>query len=204
MSTDSISHVGYEGLRARPGAVSIETKAESRTVEEAKVELGVWVAAQVARIEALARHLAPHRVKKPAAEARSGRSKSELVTRGRRKSRGRGGRMSRAKQPQVQEPTPTPTIVMVPAPSDILLQTVFPLIDVQSEAWSLFFVRVTPSNAPHPLNSDIRRPVSNIEISYSVPLRNMTNTVQICQSIVSCMCLCNAQLQFELFLVLVM
>ena len=41
MSTDSINHVGYESLRARPIAVLIETKTESRTVEEAKVQLGV-------------------------------------------------------------------------------------------------------------------------------------------------------------------
>ncbi|KAF2789398.1 hypothetical protein K505DRAFT_341299 [Melanomma pulvis-pyrius CBS 109.77] len=33
MSTDSINPVGYEGLRSRPIAVSIETKTESRTVE---------------------------------------------------------------------------------------------------------------------------------------------------------------------------
>jgi hypothetical protein len=53
MSTDSINHVGYEGLRARPIAVLIEAKTEIRTVEEAKVQLGVWVAAQVARIEVI-------------------------------------------------------------------------------------------------------------------------------------------------------
>ncbi|KAK7177462.1 hypothetical protein PSPO01_16490 [Paraphaeosphaeria sporulosa] len=48
MSTDFIIHIGYEGLRARPIAVSIETKTESRAVEEAKVQLGVWMAAQLA------------------------------------------------------------------------------------------------------------------------------------------------------------
>ncbi|KAH8693443.1 hypothetical protein GQ44DRAFT_779910 [Phaeosphaeriaceae sp. PMI808] len=52
MSSESINYVSYEGLRTRPIAVSIETKTESRTVEEAKVQLGVWVAAQVAWIEA--------------------------------------------------------------------------------------------------------------------------------------------------------
>jgi hypothetical protein len=41
MLTDFINHVGCKGLRARPIAVSIETKTESRTVEEAKVQLGV-------------------------------------------------------------------------------------------------------------------------------------------------------------------
>jgi hypothetical protein len=178
MSTDSINHVGYESLRTRPIAVSIETKTESRTVEEAKVQLGVWVAAQVARIEALVGQLNRLRAKKPAAEARPGRLESEMVARGRRKSRGRGGRMSRVEQPQTQEPTPSPTVVMVPDPSNILSQIVFPLIDIQSEAWSLFFARVTPSNAPHPLNSDIRKPVSNIQIFHSVPLGNTANMVQ--------------------------
>ncbi|KAF9733994.1 hypothetical protein PMIN03_006622 [Paraphaeosphaeria minitans] len=178
MSTDSINHVGYEGLCARPIAVSIETKTESRTVEEAKVQLGVWVAAQMARIEALIGQLAPLGVKKPTAEARPGRLESEMVTRGRRKTRGRGGRLSQAGQPQTQEPTPSPTVVMVPDPSDILSQTVFPLINIQFEAWSLFFARVTTSNAPHLSNSDIRKPMSNIQIFYSVPLGNTANTVQ--------------------------
>jgi hypothetical protein len=102
MSTDSANHVGYVGLRARPIAVSIETKTESRTVEAAKVRLAVWVAAQVARIEALSRQLVSLAVKKPAAETWSGRLESEMVTRGRRKSRGRGGRMPRAEQPRAQ------------------------------------------------------------------------------------------------------
>ncbi|KAF2462914.1 uncharacterized protein BDR25DRAFT_320402 [Lindgomyces ingoldianus] len=178
MSTDSINHVGYEGLRSRPIAVSIETKTESRTVEEAKVQLGVWMAAQVSRIETLVGQPTPLGVKKPAAEARPYRFESEMVTRGRRKSRGRGGRISRAQQPQTQEPTPTPAVVMVPDPSDILSQTEFPLVDIQSEAWSLFFARVMPSNAPPPSNSDIRKPLSNIQIFHSVPLGNTANTVQ--------------------------
>lgn len=117
MSTDSINHVGYEGLYARPVAVSIETKTESRSVEEAKVQLGVWVAAQVARIEALLGQLAQLEMKKPpAAEARLGRLELDMVTRGRRKTRGRGGRTLRAEQPQTQEPTSSPTIVMVRVP----------------------------------------------------------------------------------------
>ncbi|CAI6342380.1 unnamed protein product [Periconia digitata] len=178
MSTDSINHVGYEGLRARPIAVSIETKTESRTVEEAKVQLGVWVAAQVARIEALVRQFASVVVQKPAAEAWSGRLESEMITRGRWKSRGRGGRMPRAEQSQAQEAIPSPTVVMVPDPSDFLSQIVFPLIDIQSEVWSLFFARVTPSNALRPSNLDICKPVSNIQIFHSVPLGNTANTVQ--------------------------
>lgn len=178
MSTDSINHVGYEGLRTRPIAVSIETKTESRTVEEAKVQLGVWVAAQVARIETLVRQLASVVVQKPTVEACPGRLESEMATRGRRKSRGRGGRMPREEQPRAQESIPSPSVAMVPDPSDFLSQTVFPLIDIQSEAWSLFLARVTPSNALHPSNSDIRKPVSNIQIFHSIPLGNTANTVQ--------------------------
>ncbi|KAL5397982.1 hypothetical protein PMIN03_012822 [Paraphaeosphaeria minitans] len=178
MSTDSINHVGYEGLCARPIAVSIETKTESRTVEEAKVQLGVWVAAHMARIEELVGQLDPLGMKKPAAEARPGRLESEMVTRGRRKSRGRGGRTSRTEQPQTQGTDPVSHRRDDPESSDILSQTVFPLIDIQSEAWSLFFARVTPSNARHPSNSDLRTPVSNIQIFHSVPLGNTANTVQ--------------------------
>jgi hypothetical protein len=146
MSTDSINHVGYKSLRARPIAVSIETK--NRTVEEAKVQLGVWVAAQVARIDALVRQLAPLGLKNPASEAQPSRLVSEMVTRSRQNNRGTGGRMSRAEQPQIQEPTPTTTVVMVLDLSGILSQTVFPPIDVPSETWSLFFAHVTTSNAP--------------------------------------------------------
>jgi hypothetical protein len=53
MSTESINHVDYEGIRARPIAVSIKTRIRTGSMEEAQVRLGVWVAAQVARIEAL-------------------------------------------------------------------------------------------------------------------------------------------------------
>jgi hypothetical protein len=178
MSTDSIPHVRYKNLHDRPIAVSIETKTENRTVEEAKVQLGVWVAAQVARIEELVRQLAPLGLKNPAAEAQPSRLVSEMVTRSRRNNRGTGGKMSRAEQPQIREPTPTTTVVMVPDLSGILSQTVFPPIDVQSETWSLFFAFVTTSNAPHPSNSDIGRPVTNIRIVDSVPLGNTANTVQ--------------------------
>ena len=78
--------------------------------------------------------------------------------------------MPRAKESQTQESIPSPPVVMVPDPSDFLSQTVFPLIDIQPEAWLLFFARVTPLYALHSSNSDIRRPVSNIQIFHSVPL----------------------------------
>lgn len=54
----SIDHVSYEALPTRPIAVSIETKTESRTVEEAKLQLGVWLAGQVARIKGLIQQVA--------------------------------------------------------------------------------------------------------------------------------------------------
>jgi hypothetical protein len=79
----------------------------------------------------------------------------------------------------MQEPTPSPTVMMVPDPSHILSQTIFPFIDIQSEAWSLFFDRVMPSNAPHPSSLDMCKPVSNIQIFHSIPLGNTANTVQI-------------------------
>ena len=49
MTSKSINQVNYEDLRTRLIAVSIETSTESRTVEETRVQLGVWLAAQVAR-----------------------------------------------------------------------------------------------------------------------------------------------------------
>jgi hypothetical protein len=174
MSTDSINHVGYEGLCARPIAISIETKTEGRTVEEAKVQLGVWVAAQVARIEALAGQLSPPVVKKPGADAWSGQVGSEMVTRGRE----RPDRLSRVERSQTQEATPSPTVMMVPGASNLLSQTVFPLIDIQSEAWSLFFARVMPANALHLSKSLIRKPGLAIQIFHSVPLGNTANMVQ--------------------------
>ncbi|KAF2105199.1 hypothetical protein BDV96DRAFT_592897 [Lophiotrema nucula] len=171
MSSESINHVSYEGLRTRPIAISIETKTESRTVEEAKVQLGVWVAAQVARIEALIQQVAVLKANKRGAEREA---RSETGRRGRQKSRGKGGRIS---QSQTQQPTPTPTIDAVsPDPTDLLSQIVFPLLDVQSESWSLFFGRVSIS--PDTTSSDIRKPASHIQIFHSIALGNTANTAQ--------------------------
>lgn len=47
---DSINHTPYFALRHRPIAVSIETKTTSRTEEEARVQLGIWIASQLNRI----------------------------------------------------------------------------------------------------------------------------------------------------------
>jgi len=171
MSSESINHVSYEGLRTRPIAVSIETKTESRTVEEAKVQLGVWVAAQVARIEALIQQVAVLKANKHGAKREA---RSETDGRGRRKGRGKGGKIS---QSQTQQPTPTPTIDAVsPDPTDLLSQIVFPLLDVQSESWSLFFGRVSIS--PDTSSLDIRKPASHIQIFHSIALGNTANTVQ--------------------------
>jgi hypothetical protein len=118
---DSINHISHDGLRKAPIAVSIVTHTESQTADESKVQLGVWLAAQVARIEALAR---------------------------------RCGQL------------------------DIISQTVFPLIDVQSETWSLFLARVTPSDGSKPAGSKDHVPESSTEIFHSRPLGNTASPVQ--------------------------
>ncbi|CAE7021382.1 hypothetical protein HRS9139_01082 [Pyrenophora teres f. teres] len=166
MSSKSINHVSYEGLRTRPIAVSIETKTESRTVEEAKVQLGVWLAAQVARIEELIQQVVLLKANKHGAEieARTGNIRY-----------GEKGRMY--SRPQTQNPTPPPaTDVVNPDPINLISQIVFPLLSVQSESWSLFFGRVsTPHDIP---NSDIRKPASHIQIFHSIALGNTANTAQ--------------------------
>jgi hypothetical protein len=52
--THSVNHTSYVSLRHRPIAVSIETKTISRPEEEARVQLAIWVAAQLERIRSLA------------------------------------------------------------------------------------------------------------------------------------------------------
>jgi hypothetical protein len=116
-STESINHVGYEAMRVQPIAVSIETKTNSRGMEEAQVQLGVWVAAQVTRIEALISQRASLVANEQVADAQSHMS------------------------------TPGLTIMAVADPSIVLSHTVFPLIEVQAKTWSLSFARVTPSSA---------------------------------------------------------
>ncbi|RTE80561.1 hypothetical protein BHE90_004919 [Fusarium euwallaceae] len=48
--SDSINHIPYFALRHHPIFLGIETKTISRTEEEALVQLGIWVTAQVRRI----------------------------------------------------------------------------------------------------------------------------------------------------------
>jgi hypothetical protein len=52
--THSVNHTSYVSLRHRPIAVSIETKTISRPEEESRVQLAIWVAAQLERIRSLA------------------------------------------------------------------------------------------------------------------------------------------------------
>ena len=168
MTSESINHVSYEGLRTRPIALSIETKTESRTVEEAKVQLGVWVAAQVARIEALIQRVAVLKANKHRAEINI---RPETSRRGQK-----GTEDGSSSQLQKQQQTPSSTTHSTsPDSTDLLSQIVFPLLDVQSESWSLFFGRVASPSTP---NSEIRKPASSIQIFHSVALGNTANTIQ--------------------------
>lgn len=172
-SSDSINHVRYEGLRTRPIAISIETKTESRSVEEAKVQLGVWLAGQVARIEALMRQVAVLQAGEQLEEEST--SKSETSRRGRGTSRASHSYSRTHMRTHAQLPTPTPTIdINIPESTALLSQIVFPLVDVQSDSWSLFFGRISSDTS----TSRTQKPASRIHIFHSVPLGNTTNMVQ--------------------------
>ncbi|CBX91614.1 predicted protein [Plenodomus lingam JN3] len=167
MPSQSINHVSYDGLRTRPIAVSIETKTESRTQEEAKVQLGVWLAAQVARIEKLMQETVLLKANKHEAARQAGledirhRQKRPMHT-----------------QPQTQDLAQPCTINNVnPDPKHLISQIVFPLLSVQSDVWYLFFGRVsTPPGIAD--NSDIRKPASPIQIFFSVALGSTANITQ--------------------------
>ncbi|KAF2628859.1 hypothetical protein BU25DRAFT_447815 [Macroventuria anomochaeta] len=171
-SSESINHVSYEPLRTRPIAVSIKTNTESRTVEEAKVQLGVWLAGQEARIEALMQRLAILEASEHEAEGEVG---SRSCRRGRWESRA-----SQSHTPiHIQQPTPTPTIDAIsPGTALPLSDTVFPLLSVQSESWSLFFGRVSSNTSTSMSDLYVRKPASRIHIFHSIPLGNTANTVQ--------------------------
>ncbi|KND86760.1 hypothetical protein TOPH_08626 [Tolypocladium ophioglossoides CBS 100239] len=51
--TPSVNHINRLGLRTKPIAVSIETKTIGRPEEEARVQLGIWIAAQIERLKAI-------------------------------------------------------------------------------------------------------------------------------------------------------
>lgn len=55
--SDSINHISYVALRHRPIFLGIETKTISRTEEEARVQLGIWVTAHIKRIWSLSSRL---------------------------------------------------------------------------------------------------------------------------------------------------
>ncbi len=57
--TQSINHTSYISLRHRPIAVSIETKTISRPEEEGRVQLAIWVTAQLERIRSLITETTP-------------------------------------------------------------------------------------------------------------------------------------------------
>lgn len=50
LATPSINHTNRHGIRNNPIAISIETKTISRTEEEARVQLAIWISAQIQRI----------------------------------------------------------------------------------------------------------------------------------------------------------
>ncbi|KAF5022982.1 hypothetical protein F66182_4939 [Fusarium sp. NRRL 66182] len=58
--SDSINHTPYVALRHCPILIGIETKTINRTENEARLQLGIWVASHIRRISALGRDL-PHR-----------------------------------------------------------------------------------------------------------------------------------------------
>ena len=64
-----------------------------------------------------------------------------------------------------------------------LSQVVFPLLDVQSENWSLFLGRVSSDTSTSMSSSSMRKPASPIHIFHSIPLGNTTNTAQTYQLI---------------------
>ena len=114
----SINQTPHFSLRQRPLAVSIETKTIGRTEEEARVQLAVWVAAQVKRL----RHLVGSLAEQTTA-ASSSKTAASL------------------------EPSPQENVAPLQGSrGDILAQMVFPLIYVNSEKWVVFFAR--PSAAP--------------------------------------------------------
>lgn len=53
-STESINHVSFFALRHQLIAVGVDTKTISRSEGEARVQLGIWIAAHIQRIRALA------------------------------------------------------------------------------------------------------------------------------------------------------
>ncbi|GKU14706.1 unnamed protein product [Fusarium langsethiae] len=58
--SDAINHTPYVALRHCPILIGIETKTINRTENEARLQLGIWVASHIRRIWALCRGLSNH------------------------------------------------------------------------------------------------------------------------------------------------
>lgn len=163
---DSINHASHEGLRHRPIAVSIETKTESRPPEEAKEQLGVWIAAQVARIELLLDETAFGSVSAPP-QPSSLPPPPPPATNLRREKSAKNKVVVVDQQPTPQQLIPQQSSVgpfikpsLPPRPPPLLSVIVFPLIQIQAQVWKLYFARVSPHRSINPLTL----PHAHIEI----------------------------------------
>ena len=108
-------------------AVSIETKTETRTAEEAKVQLGIWVAAQIGRIRSLIAEISPP-THGPSTTKASVSKKS----------------VKRPKN-KVDEGTQESAHTRRKHARSLLADLVFPLLYVHSEKWEVFFASPSPS-----------------------------------------------------------
>lgn len=170
---ESINHTTHEGLQHRPIAVSIETKTESRPPGEAKEQLGVWIAAQVARIElllnktALESDSAPPQRSPPPPPApnrtRAKRAKNKFV------------RVDQQKVPQQRDVRPKPALP--PPPPSLLSDIVFPLIQIQAKEWKLYFARIAPHRSMNPLTL----PHAHIEIFGELRLGESSSIIGVYQ-----------------------
>lgn len=118
----SVNHTTYVPLRFRPIAISIETKTISRTEEEARVQLAIWVAALLARI----RQLMLSQRQPPPQQQQPG-------------------------TPSYPAPGLAEAQAQAEAEVDALLTAIiFPLLYVQNEKWHVFFARASvPATSNH-------------------------------------------------------
>ena len=123
--------------------MSIETKTESRPAGEAKEQLGVWIAAQIARIELLLDQIAPAVDVTPVSPQEAPSKQSAA-----------------APMAQTSDAGPSSAFSVLPPPPSLLCDMAFPLIQIQADDWKLFFARVSPHRAANPLTL----PHAHIEI----------------------------------------
>jgi hypothetical protein len=119
LTSMSINHFDQPAVRYSPLAVSIETKTDGRTIDEAKAQLGVWVAAHVARLEALIMH----------AQQQWQIAEAEAVT------------------PAMQTRTHAAAATRTPN-LHIFTKMVFPLICVHATHWTIYFACARPPGGP--------------------------------------------------------